>query len=451
MSMDRLETSSVAGVPRDVPFAELMSTFAKIGVLSFGGPAGQIAMMHRMLVDEKGWIDEKRYLHALNYCMLLPGPEAIQLATYVGWMLHGVRGGIVAGLLFVLPGALVVGLLSILYVLYRDVGGVDAVLLGIKAAVLAIVAQALFRIAQRALKGRIALGFAGLAFVALFVFAVPFPVVVILAALAGAVLMQTRDDQTDETQTRAVDADPPQGGGAMVGEAVRTIAIWGSLWFLPVALLVLTLGAGHVFVTLALFFAKLAVVTFGGAYAVLAYMAQAAVETHGWLQPGEMVDGLGLAETTPGPLILVTQFVGFLAGHRFADPFDPITAGIIAAALTTWMTFVPCFLWIFLGAPHVERLRGLRVLDAALSGITAAVVGVIANLALWFAIQVVFTETRSIGFGAGTVLMPQWGSLDVSAVLLTALAAVLVFALGRGPLIVVPAMALAGLAIAVVL
>ena len=437
--------NTVAGGTVTVSFADLVATFAKIGVLSFGGPAGQIAMMHRMLVDEKRWIDEKRYLHALNYCMLLPGPEAMQLATYVGWMLHGVRGGLAAGLLFVLPGAVVVGLLGILYVLYRDVSGVEGVLLGVKAAVLAIVAQALIRISARALKGGVALVFAGIAFVAMFVFDVPFPLVILVAAMAGAVLMRKAGGDAEPA------GDAPMATADVVGRTIRTIAVWGTLWALPLVIIVLTLGAGHVLADLATFFAKLAVVTFGGAYAVLAYMAQAAVDTHGWLQPGEMVDGLGLAETTPGPLILVTQFVGFLAGYRFPDPFSPMTAGLIAAGLTTWMTFVPCFLWIFVGAPYVDRLRGIRALDAALTGITAAVVGVIAKLALWFGVQVIFTETQDVSMATGVMLFPVWASADLAAVMLTVLALILVFLLKRGPVVVVPGLALAGALAATVL
>jgi chromate transporter len=433
--------------PGPIALSELVATFAKIGVLSFGGPAGQIALMHRMLVDEKGWIDEKRFLHALNYCMLLPGPEAMQLATYVGWMLKGVRGGLAAGLLFVLPGAFVVALLSVLYVLYRDVPGVDGVLLGIKAAVLAIVAQALLKIAGRALKGRISLTFAGIAFVALFFFNVPFPLVILCAAIAGAWLMRappTPDREADQTEALPADALTT---ATVVGHVIRTVALWGTLWALPFALVIVTLGHGHILAELAQFFAKLAVVTFGGAYAVLAYMAQAAVETHGWLQPVEMVDGLGLAETTPGPLILVTQFVGFLAGYRFPDPFSPIMGALVAAALTTWMTFVPCFLWIFLGAPYVDRLRGVSVLNAALSGITAAVVGVIAKLAVWFAIQVIFSRTQELALGPAQILMPDLGSVSVAALALTALASALVFWLGRGPVMVVGLLGLAGAAL----
>ncbi|MEM8877143.1 MAG: chromate efflux transporter [Pseudomonadota bacterium] len=432
------QVDGTVGGHADVQFGDLVATFAKIGVLSFGGPAGQIAMMHRMLVDEKRWIDEKRYLHALNYCMLLPGPEAMQLATYVGWMLHGVRGGLAAGLLFVLPGAVVVALLSVLYVLYRDVSGVDGVLLGVKAAVLAIVAQALIRISARALKGSVALIFAGIAFVAMFVFDVPFPLVILAAAVAGAVLMRKAGGGADSSPDAAIDTV------GVVGRTIRTIAVWATLWAIPLFVIVLTLGSDHVLADLAAFFAKLAVVTFGGAYAVLAYMAQAAVDTHGWLAPGEMVDGLGLAETTPGPLILVTQFVGFLAGYRFPDPFSPLTAGLIAAGLTTWMTFVPCFLWIFVGAPYIDRLRGISALDAALTGITAAVVGVIAKLALWFGVQVIFTQTQDVSMGTGVMLLPVWNSVDLAAVLLTLLALILVFLMKRGPMVVVPGLAAAG-------
>jgi chromate transporter len=446
----------------DLSSGEFLATFGQIGVLSFGGPAGQIALMHRMLVDEKRWIDEKRFLHALNYCMLLPGPEAMQLATYVGWMLKGVRGGLAAGLLFVLPGAIVVGLLSILYVQYRDVPGFDGVLLGIKAAVLAIVAQALVKIAGRALKGWMSLVFAGLAFAALFFFDVPFPLVILCAAIAGAWLMRASPTgksgdalaeprasarPASASPTTALPTAAPLTAASVAGHLIRTVALWGTLWALPLALVLLTLGPGHVLADLAQFFAKLAVVTFGGAYAVLAYMAQAAVETHGWLEPAEMVDGLGLAETTPGPLILVTQFVGFLAGYRFPDPFSPLTSALVAATLTTWMTFVPCFLWIFLGAPYVDRLRGVVILNAALAGITAAVVGVIAKLAVWFAMQVIFTRTGDVTLGPVQILVPDFASLNLVALMLTALASVLVFGLARGPVVVVGALGLAGAAL----
>ena len=355
-------------------FAEFFKVWLKIGCINFGGPAGQIAMMHRIVVDEKKWIDEPRFLHALNFSMLTPGPEAQKLATYIGWLLHGVRGGLTAGILFVLPGALVMLGLSLLYALGRGYPVIDGALFGIKAAVLVIVVEALIRIGKRALKTSLLLGIAGAAFVGIFFFALPFPIIVIAAALIGYLAARSSPASIglkDDVGTLAPPA-PDRWRQATIAAVVGLV-----VWWAPVALAVAIFGLNHVLVSVGLFFSKLAVVSFGGAYALLAYMAQQAVETHHWMTAPEMVDGLGLAETTPGPLILVTQFVGFLAGFRDAAPFSPVVAGILAAAMTTWVTFTPSMLWVFVGAPFVEQLRANKRLSGALAAITAAVVGVI--------------------------------------------------------------------------
>ncbi len=395
----------------------MLRVFARIGLLSFGGPAGQIALMHRELVDERQWIDEEQYLHALNFCHLLPGPEAQQLATWIGWKLHGLRGGLAAGLLFVAPGAFVILALSVLYAFAADLSWFAALFLGIKAAVLAIVVQALSRIAGRALNTPFKKMLAVAAFLALFLFSAPFPLVVLGAGAIGMVVAAVRPDWL---AIKAVGPDVVSGPRPW-GRSIRTVLAWGLIWAAPMVLILLTLGRGHVLWEIGSFFSQLAVVTFGGAYAVLAYMAQEAVQGHGWLSAGEMADGLGLAETTPGPLIMVTQFVGYLAAFRAPEPFTPLVAGLLGAALTTWVTFAPCFLWIFAGAPHVERLRGNRALASALAAITAAVVGVVANLALWFGIHFLFAETARFDSGPFDTTLPRWQSLDGPALLLTVL------------------------------
>jgi chromate transporter len=400
-------------------FREAAKVWATIGVLSFGGPAGQIALMQRMLIDERRWLTQEQFLHALNFCMLLPGPEAMQLATYSGWRLHGWRGGMTAGLFFVLPGALVILLLSMLYAAYGRVPLVASVFFGVKAAVLAIVVEALLRVAQRALKLDSDWWTAGLAFAALYVFGIPFPVVIIAAALFGSLRVTTAPLVV------------PDAGEAMpdLRRTLLTVALWCALWLVPVALLVALLGHHHVFSQVALFFSKLAVVTFGGAYAVLAYMAQQAVETHGWLSASEMIDGLGLAETTPGPLILVTEFVGYLAGHRLAGG---VMGGIGAAAITLWVTFTPCFLMIFAAAPYIERLRAMPRLAGALAAITAAVVGVILNLTVWFGIHVLFRQVHEVATGPIRTTLPDLASIDLAALALLALASLLLFRVKLG-------------------
>ncbi len=387
--------------------------------------------MHRILVEEKRWIGEDRFLHALNFCMLLPGPEAQQLATYIGWLMHRTRGGIIAGGLFILPGVIVIMALSWIYALYGQVGAVSALFFGLKAAVLALVLQALRRIGQRALKNNLMLGLAGLAFVLIFFMNVPFPAIVFGAALIGFAggKMQRPEFQIGgghgpvRAQTiNEPDPLPPDITSGDLRRTLRAAGIWLGLWLLPVATLVLVLGADDIFSRIALFFSTMAVVTFGGAYAVLAYVAQQAVETYGWLNPGEMLDGLGMAETTPGPLIMVVQFVAFLGAYREAGALPPLLAGTLGGLLATWVTFAPCFAWIFLGAPFVERLRNNPALVGALSAITAAVVGVVLNLAIWFAIHVLFREHLPIAAGPIRFEAPILPSVDPWALTLALLA-----------------------------
>jgi len=379
-------------------------------MLSFGGPTAQIALMHRVLVDEKKWLSEGQYLNALSFCMLLPGPEAMQLATYAGWRLHGLRGGLAAGLLFVAPGAAVVLALSMIYAAFGNVPLVEAIFLGVKAAVLVIVVEALLRISKRALKGRENWIIAGLAFVGIFFFALPFPLIVFAAALFG-YFMSTRSAAPEAVV--ALDA-------THVTETAKTAAIWLVIWVAPLAGLASMFGREHVLSQLAWFFSKLAVVTFGGAYAVLAYMGQDVVMRCGWLEAGQMMDGLGLAETTPGPLILVTEFVGYLAAYRNAGG-DPIAMGLLGAFVVLWATFAPCFLWIFAGAPYIEWITSQPRLKGALGAITAAVVGVILNLAVWFALHVFFTSVAQHTVGPLRLWLPDLTTLDWRVVALAAI------------------------------
>jgi chromate transporter len=405
----------------------------RIGLLSFGGPAGQIAVMHRILVDEKRWISEQRFLHALSYCMLLPGPEAQQLATYIGWLLHGTRGGLVAGTLFVLPGLLAIMGLALAYVLWQEQPLLQGVFLGLKAAVIALVVEALLRIARRALQDNASRVLAAASFVALAIFHAPFPLIVLAAGVIGYLRVRTggRDIASPPSDAPAgaprpvVDASALTQAPPTAARAARLLAVWLPLWFAPVIVCLVLAGSAHVLTQLGFFFSKVAVVSFGGAYAVLAYVAQQAVERHAWITPEQMLDGLGLAESTPGPLILVVQFVGFLAAYQLAGADQPLLAGVLGALLTVWVTFVPCFLWIFLGAPHVEALRGNVALSSALASITAAVVGVIANLALWFAIHVLFGSVSESG-------IPDVASLRWLPAILTAIALVSIFALRWG-------------------
>jgi chromate transporter len=383
--------------------SDLTRVFARIGVLSFGGPAAQIALMHRELVDERSWLTEEEYLRALSFCMLLPGPEAMQLATYAGWKLHGTRGGLIAGLLFVLPGAAVILALSILYATVGNAPVAQALLLGVKAAVAAIVIHALQRVAKKALKGRDDVAIAVLAFVALFLLDLPFPLIIATAALWG------------WWRARGMPVPVPSGPTPSVAATVRTVAVWAAVWLVPLAALGV-FERGLLF-DLGLFFSQLAVVTFGGAYAVLGWMTQTVVQDYGWITKVQMIDALGLAETTPGPLILVLQFVGFLAAFREGG----IGAGIAGAAVALWMTFAPCFLWIFAGAPWVDHLTRRPALQGALSAITAAVVGVIASISVWFAVHVLFAQVTETDLGWVTLPVPVWGSfLPVAAVLAVA-------------------------------
>jgi chromate transporter len=419
--------------PETVRFADALRVWLRIGLLGFGGPAGQIALMHRILVDEKKWIGEARFLHALNYCMLLPGPEAQQLATYVGWMLHRTAGGLAAGLLFVAPGAALILALSMAYAGFRNAPALEAIFFGIKAAVVAVVIEALLRIAKRALKNAWMYGLAAAAFVGIFFLDVPFPLIVFAAGAIGLVggrwwperfvviKPKTSDAATPPRAAEAaLDARPPVDART----AARTVLVWLGIWLAPVIALTAGLGWSHTFAEIGRFFSLMATVTFGGAYAVLAYVAQEAVSTYGWLNAGEMLDGLGLAETTPGPLILVLEYVGFLAAFRDAGGLNPYLAGALGALLTLWATFAPSFLWIFAGAPYVEKLRGRATLSAALSAITAAVVGVVLNLALWFAIHVLFAKVETQWLHGVRLLTPTLASLDFAAAILALAAAI---------------------------
>ncbi|MFM5955542.1 MAG: chromate efflux transporter [Novosphingobium sp.] len=433
----------VLQTPPHPTFSELVRVSARIGCLSFGGPVGQIALMHREFVEELGWIGEDEYLHALNFCHLLPGPEAQQLATWIGWKLHGVRGGLAAGLLFVLPGAVTILALSVLYGYAARLDWFAALFLGIKAAVLAIVVQALLRIGGRTLNTPFKRSIAALAFVALAVFALPFPLVVLIAGLAGALASVLRPDWLALKPLASVPHNAPRPWG----HTLRAIGVGALFWAAPMAAVFALLGPDHVLWQIGAFFSKLAVVTFGGAYAVLAYMAQQAVQGYGWLSAPEMADGLGLAETTPGPLIMVTQFVGYLAAYRAPEPFTPLVAGIIGAALTTWVTFVPCFLWIFALAPWIERLEHAQRLKGGLAAITAAIVGVIGSLALWFALHVLFANLTRVTVGPARLDVPVLSSLDWRAALLAGLAALLLFKFRWSVLRILPVTALGGLAL----
>ncbi|HXI05364.1 MAG: chromate efflux transporter [Bradyrhizobium sp.] len=442
-----------------ISFRDALAVWVRVAILSFGGPAGQIAVMHRIIVEEKRWISEGRFLHALNYCMLLPGPEAQQLATYIGWLLHRTAGGLMAGGLFILPGIIAIMALSYIYAAWGNVGFVEALFFGLKAAVLAIVIEAVVRVGKRALRNRVMIALAAIAFVAIFFFAVPFPVIIIAAGVIGFIGARLG---------RPEFASVEHGGGknaavidSLLGEGIpdhvqpsaartlRVSVIWLALWLIPVAAIVVALGTGNVFSQIAIFFSKMAMVTFGGAYAVLAYVAQQAADYYHWVQPREMLDGLGMAETTPGPLIMVVQFVGFMAAFRDAGALPPMLAATLGGLLATWVTFTPCFLWIFAGAPYIERLRGNRALAGALSAITAAVVGVILNLSIWFALHTLFRQTfeiRSFGLAFDA---PVLSSVDVPALILSIAAATAIFRFKIGMLTVLAASCTAGIALRV--
>jgi len=420
-----------------VSLTEAARVWAKIGCLSFGGPAGQIALMHRELVEERRWVDESRFLHALNYCAMLPGPEAQQLAIYLGWLLHRTPGGVVAGTLFVLPGLVAVLALSVLYARLHALPAVASIFLGLKCAVLALVVEALMRVGKRALDSRPKILIAASAFVAIALFRAPFPAIMVGAAIVGSVLHRLAPGAF----ARPAGATPTTAGATLIDrmadrgeldhtrpsrtQSVRVVAVCAVLWALPMVLIAALGGSRSVLVAEGLFFSKASLVTFGGAYAVLAYVAEHAVHTHGWLSASEMLDGLGLAESTPGPLILVVEFVGFLGAYRHPGTLSPLVAGVLGALITAWVTFLPCFVWIFLGAPHVEALRQNRPISAALSGITAAVVGVIANLSLWFGIHVLFARIGEGGSGPLHWPVPELTSVDPFAVACAAIALVL--------------------------
>jgi chromate transporter len=422
-----------------VSLREAFQVWLRVACLSFGGPAGQIAVMHRILVEERRWISESRFLHALNYCMLLPGPEAQQLATYIGWLMHRTLGGIMAGVLFVIPGIIAIMALSYVYAGYGNVPVIAALFFGLKAAVLAIVLEAVFRIGKRSLKNNVMVSIAAAAFIGIFFLNIPFPIIIFGAALigflgawSGAAAFEIKSGhgngkQDDGVVDSLLGDELPDHARPSVARALRASSVWLVLWLVPVILIVVTLGSGNVFSQIAIFFSKMAMVTFGGAYAVLAYVAQQAVENYGWLKPGEMLDGLGMAETTPGPLIMVLQFVGFMAAFRDPGSLSPMLAGTLGGLLATWVTFTPCFLWIFLGAPFIEVLRGNKALNGALSAITAAVVGVVLNLAIWFALHTVFRDVTPVhGYGLAFD-MPVLTSVDPWALALSVAAIIAIF------------------------
>jgi len=446
--------------PEPVSLGEAFWVWLRIAALSFGGPAGQIAMMHRILVEEKRWIGEHRFLHALNYCMLLPGPEAQQLATYIGWLLHRTRGGIVAGTLFVLPGMLAIMALSWIYVLYGKLGIVSALFFGLKAAVLAIVLQAVMRIGKRALRNGTMRLIAAMAFVAIFFGGMPFPVIILAAGLTGyfggrrgSAAFKAGGGHGPSGGTIVEDADTllgaelPAHANPNWRESLRVASVWLVLWLVPVAALLALLGPHNVFSQIATFFSTMAMVTFGGAYAVLAYVAQEAVQSYQWLTPREMLDGLGMAETTPGPLIMVLQFVGFLGAYRDPGMLPPLLAGTLGGLLATWVTFAPCFLWIFLGAPFIERLRGNAALAGALSAITAAVVGVVLNLAIWFALHTLFRAVTHWSLGPLRFDVPVAASIDPWALILSVGAIVAMLRFNTGVIVTLAATSLLGVAL----
>src|SRR5215217_146477 len=435
-----------------------LRVWMKIGLLGFGGPAGQIALMHHELVEQRRWISEPRFLHALNYCMLLPGPEAQQLAVYIGWLMHRTLGGIMAGVLFVIPGIIAIMALSYIYALYGNVPVIAALFFGLKAAVLAIVLEAVFRIGKRSLKNNAMRLLAVAAFIGIFFFNVPFPIIIVSAALigfvgtwSGADAFRLESGHGASKKTASAESllgeDLPDHARPTVARSLQVSALWLALWLVPVIAILATLGTGNVFSQIAIFFSKMAMLTFGGAYAVLAYVAQQAVENYAWLKPGEMLDGLGMAETTPGPLIMVLQFVGFIAAYRDPGSLSPLMAGTLGGLLATWVTFTPCFLWIFLGAPFIEVLRDNKALNGALSAITAAVVGVVLNLAIWFALHTVFREVIPIrGYGLNFE-MPVLTSVNAWALLLSLAAILAIFRFKIGMIPTLGGCCIAGIAL----
>jgi len=436
-----------------ISLAQASRAWFRVSLQTFGGPAGQISVMHRELVDERRWIGERRFLHALSYCTLLPGPEAQQLAIYLGWLLNGTIGGLIAGTLFVLPGFVAIMALSVLYAGWGESLAVSALFAGVAPAVLAIVAQAVVRVSGRALRNRVLVVLAVAAFVALALLAVPFPIVVGAAGLAGFVLGRTRPEWFQSAGHSAASDDEPAPlipDNALHGETrsrsrtARLLAVGVLFWGAPLLVLGMVLGDDNVFVEEGRFFSGAALVTFGGAYAVLSYVAQRAVEVYGWLAPGEMVRGLAMAESTPGPLIQVVQFVGFMGAYRHPGSLDPWVAGVLGATIVTWVTYVPCFLFIFLGAPYVEALRHNQSLAAALTAITAAVVGVIANLAVYFAIHTLFAEANDRRWGLVHIEVPNLSTISPRAMAVAVLALLLLFRLRWSVLKILGACALVG-------
>ena len=435
---------------------DAFKVWLKISLLSFGGPAGQISIMHKFLVEQKQWISDKRFLHALNYCMLLPGPEAQQLATYIGWLLHRTFGGLIAGLLFIIPGVIIILILSILYAEFQELKLINALFFGLKAAVLAVVIEAIIKIGKRALKSKAMHAIAFGTFIGIFFLSIPFPILIIMAAIIGVIgeiIKRKSDFNVNNISVQIV----PDKNTAIIDkklnnkvlahtepsfrQSVKVAIIWLIIWLGPIFVMILALGTTNVFVQEGLFFSKIAVVTFGGAYAVLSYVAQQAVYNYQWLSPGEMLNGLGMAETTPGPLIMIVQFVGFMGAYRNPGQLDPITAGILGSMITTWVTFAPCFLWIFLGGPYIEKLRNNKVLASALSAITAAVVGVILNLAVWFSLHVIFKTVNEVFIGFIHVWVPVWGTIEYAslAIAVGALISSLLLKIGMIPTLLISA------------
>jgi chromate transporter len=431
-----------AGEKERLTLAGATPTWIRVAALSFGGPAGQISVMHRILVDEKRWISESRFLHALNYCMLLPGPEAQQLATYLGWLMHGTLGGLIAGTLFVLPGFLSIVALSILYAGYHDLSVVQGIFYGLKPAVVAVVVEAVVRIGKRSLKNSVMIAIAAAAFVAIYFLQVPFPLIVLSAGLIGFlggklwpetfVVIKGHQVKAEPGVDRPLLRDDHVAIKPSLARTLRVLAVWMTIWWGPVIAILAYTGSDSVYSQQALFFSKAAMVTFGGAYAVLPYVTDAAVNEYHWLTLGEMLNGLGMAETTPGPLIQVVQFVGFMGAYRNPGELSPLAAGVAGSVITTWVTYVPCFLWIFLGAPYIEHLRGKQALNAALSTITAAVVGVILDLSIWFALHTLFAAVDERHYGPLRVLVPEWRTLDFAALVIAVAAFAAMFRLKIG-------------------
>lgn len=428
-----------------VAWSQAFATWCRVAALSFGGPAGQIAVMHRILVDEKRWVGEERFLHALNYCMLLPGPEAQQLAVYIGWLMHGTWGGLMAGTLFVLPGFVSMLILSFAYAYFQDTELLQALFFGLKPAVMAIVFEAVLRISRRILNRRLLIWLSVASFIAIFLLHIPFPLLIACAGLLGIFMEQyapallgprPKSGDLADGHDRSISSGSPIADHHAIQpsliRSLKIIVVGGVLWFGPLVVASLWLGSDSILVQEGLFFSKAAVVTFGGAYSVLAYIGQQAVEKYRWLDPGEMLDGLGLAESTPGPLIMVVQFVGFLGAFRRPGPFDPWVAGVAGAVMTTWVTFVPCFVWIFLGAPYVEWCRQNRWFRAALATITATVLGVVAHLAVWFAMHTLFAEIHTQHWGPLHLSVPQWSTLHLRSLSIGMLACLLTFYWKRG-------------------